>query len=302
MPNTPPPRLQGDEQKFRNNMKAWMPKRQNYANRDAYRTAVVRKILKFTPNTNEEFGEFLWLLPMGNRIWLYEPPPSGTSRNANTMEAVRRARKLLNPRMTNMLMWGKQREGNYRYAHKNFKNALQAVRKFPSLISTAKKFQDPNFMTNMYLRKKRLDKLMAIAKQPNNLANRWYNVSTPNRKKIIENAEKAKEELRKIANTSNFNVNVEKFENTVRGNPRSAAQKLLEIREKAARRTIARYVNAGKIGWHIRQLRKLREYNKSRGIGVSPRKRASSAPPVLSRSTSGTPRGSPKSTRASPRR
>lgn len=295
MPNSPPPRSQGDFQK----LKAWMPKRQNYATQNAYRAAVVRKILKFTPNNNnDEFAEFLQLLPMGNRVWLYE---HNNRRNANTTRAAARARKLLNPRETNLLMWGKKREGNYRSALSNYRNAVGAVRNFPRLISTAKKIQDPKFMTKMYLQKiantKRLNELRAIAKQPNNLANRWYNVSPANRSRIIANAKKANEELRRMkANDRNFNVNIQKLQNTVRGNVGNAAKKLLEIREKAAKRTIARYVGAGKVGWHIRQLRKLRASDRARGIGVTPRKRASSAPPVLNRSTSSIPRGSPMNT------
>jgi hypothetical protein len=229
MPNTP---------RREENIKAWMPKRQNYQNRNAYRAEVLRKLGKFTMNNKRnELMAALWALPMGNRVWLYQ--------TRNTNPTITAAQRLLAPGKTNLLMWGKKRGGKYQYAHQNFVNALFSNLNYPRLERTARRIQDPKFMTRAYLRR----------------------INTP------------------FANNP-FNSNLANFRGTVRGNVGNAAKKLLEIREKAARRTIARYVKAGKIGFHISQLRKLRASNRARGIEVSPpnpKKRASSAPPVLTR-------------------
>lgn len=223
MPNTP--RNQGNWQKLQNNMKAWMPKRQNYPNQNAYRAEVLRRLEKFTGNNNyNRLGVALSALPMGNRVWLYEY--RNNRRNPNTTRAVNAARRLLNPRETNILLWGKERGGQYRYGHKNYANMLRAVKNYPRLVSTAKKLQDPKFLTQALL--SQLE-------------------GTPSKDPAF------------IAQ------NLPAFRNTVRGNVSNAAKKLLEIREKAAKRTIARYVKAGKVGWHISHLRKLREMNKARG-------------------------------------
>jgi hypothetical protein len=103
---------------------------------------------------------------------------------------------------------------------------LRAVKNYPRLVSTAKKLQDPKFLTQALL--SQLE-------------------GTPSK------------------DPSFITQNLPAFRNTVRGNVSNAAKKLLEIREKAAKRTIARYVKAGKVGWHISHLRKLREMNKARG-------------------------------------
>lgn len=287
MPGTPRRNSQNYNQ-FLKAFRAWMPKRKNYASQNAYRAELVRRFLRHPSNNsnNQEFQEaFLMTLPMGNRVWLY----TVRNGNANTMRVARIVRPWLNPRETNLLRWGKPRNGNHQRANENVANALQAARNFPRLVNTAKKIQNPTFMTKMYLQKlantKRSNELRKTAGLPNELENRWYNVSPANKRKIIANAAKARNELRgmfgRMAAASNFNANVQTFQNTVRGNAGNAAKKLLEIRQKAAKRTIGRAVKAGHVGIHIRHLRNLR---KRYGTKSPPkRKRASSAPPVLSR-------------------
>ena len=236
MPNTPRLTEGKSWEQLENNMKAWMPKRQNYQNQNAYRAEVLRKLGKFTGNNNENrLGAALWALPMGNRIWLYQ--------TQNRNPTINAAQKLLNPRKTNLLMWGKKRGGQYQYAHRNYINALQAQLNYPRLEQTARQIQDPKYMARAYLL--RMNDPFAV-----------------------------------------FDTHIRNFRHTVRGNVGNASKKLLEIRKKAAMRTIARYVKAGKVGVHISQVRKMRAMNRARGIGVSPpksKKRAASAPPVLTR-------------------
>ena len=93
MPNTPRLTEGKSWEQLENNMKAWMPKRQNYQNQNAYRAEVLRKLGKFTGNNNENrLGAALWALPMGNRIWLYQ--------TQNRNPTINAAQKLLNPRKT----------------------------------------------------------------------------------------------------------------------------------------------------------------------------------------------------------
>ena len=236
MPNTPRLTENKSWEQLENNMKAWMPKRRNYPSRNAYRAEVLRKLGKFTANNKqEELSAALWALPMGNRVWIYQ--------SENRIPAITAARGFLNPRVTNMLMWPKNRGGRSHYAHRNYVNALQARLNYPRLERTARRIQDPKFMAREYLRR----------------------INTP------------------FSTNNQFNTNITNFRNTVRGNVGNASKKLLEIRKKAAKRTIARYVRAGKVGVHISQVRKMRAMNRARGIGVSSKKRAASAPPVLSR-------------------
>jgi len=162
------------------------------------------------------------------------------------------ARKLLDPHGgSNILMWRGKRGSKPQphYAHQNFVNALMSKLNYPRMERTARRIMDPHYMARAYITK----------------------INRP------------------FANTNNrFNRNITNFRGTVRGNVGNAAKKLLEIREKAAKRTIARYVGAGRVGVHISQLRKMRASNRARGIGVSPpksMKRSLSAPPVLTRSS-----------------
>ena len=146
---------------------------------------------------------------------------------------------------SNLTVWGKKRGGEPVNARTNMNNMKQAMRNYPQLEATAKKLRNPNFLTRV----------------------------------MISHIEGTR-----FNDPAFISFYLPEFRSTVRGNAANAAKKLLEIREKAAKRTIARYVRAGKVGFHISHARKLRAMNRARGVGVSPsKKRASSAPPVLTR-------------------
>lgn len=247
MPNRPStPSHQGSWSNYSTAIKAWIPKRNNYMNRNAYLNEIAIRLLKLKVSNNGQFS-FLEGLPMGNRLWLYE-----YNRSKNTVNNARKKLRsnasssvypLLKPTKTNLLMWSKNRGGKT-YAHRNYARMKEAIKNYPRLVATAKKLGNPNFLTRAMV--------SHIEGTPSN-------------------------------DPAFIHTNLPEFRRTVRGNAANAAKKLLEIREKAAKRTIARYVKAGHVGVHISQVRKLRAMNRARGIGVSPKKRASSAPPVLNR-------------------